>query len=194
MSLLSKAPSLTRTYPTHQQSAISSGKLGILTSCDRTLSGIATSEGVIAVPRAGGCGVAPADLQIKVGPVVAAQVADMLEAAVARSQPGEGRGQQAERSSLLPRSLQFPRDPVSAAKKVDCLTIPTPYPAAPPSTKGIRMRNFHCVQGFLQLLTCSNVRCPASFQYRRSRLRGSQCCSLCSALKVPQPAPVHATG
>ena len=42
----------------------------------------------------------------------------MLEAAVARSHPGEESGQQAEKSGLLPRSLHFPRDPVSAAKKV----------------------------------------------------------------------------
>ena len=42
----------------------------------------------------------------------------MLGAAVARSHAGEESGQQAERSGLLPRSLHFPRDPVSAAKKV----------------------------------------------------------------------------
>ena len=47
----------------------------------------------------------------------------MLEAAVARSHPGEESGQQAEKSGLLPRSLQFPRDPVSAAKKVTSMQL-----------------------------------------------------------------------
>ena len=42
----------------------------------------------------------------------------MLEAAVARSNAGEDSGQQADRSGLLSRGLHFPKDPISAAKKV----------------------------------------------------------------------------
>ena len=47
------------------------------------------------------------------------QVADMLEAAVARSNPDDAAsGQQADKTGLLPKGLRFPKDPVSAAKKV----------------------------------------------------------------------------
>lgn len=46
------------------------------------------------------------------------QVADMLEAAVARSNPDEDSRQQADKSGLLARGLHFSKDPVSAAKKV----------------------------------------------------------------------------
>ena len=50
---------------------------------------------------------------------VTAQVADMLEAAVARSNPDDAAsGQQADKSGLRPKGLRFPKDPVSAAKKV----------------------------------------------------------------------------
>ena len=42
----------------------------------------------------------------------------MLEAAVARSNADEDSGQQADRSGLLSRGLHFPKDPVSAAKRV----------------------------------------------------------------------------
>ena len=50
---------------------------------------------------------------------IATQVADMLEAAVARSNPDDAAsGQQADKAGLLPKGLRFPKDPVSAAKKV----------------------------------------------------------------------------
>ena len=43
----------------------------------------------------------------------------MLEAAVARSNSDDAAsGQQADKSGLLPKGLRFPKDPVSAAKKV----------------------------------------------------------------------------
>lgn len=42
----------------------------------------------------------------------------MLEAAVARSNPDKDSRQHAEKSGLLSRGLHFPKDPVSAAKKV----------------------------------------------------------------------------
>ncbi len=46
------------------------------------------------------------------------QVADMLEAAVARSNSDEDSRQQATKSGMMSRGLHFPKDPVSAAKKV----------------------------------------------------------------------------
>ena len=42
----------------------------------------------------------------------------MLEAALARSNPDKDSRQQADKSGLLSRGLHFPKDPVSAAKKV----------------------------------------------------------------------------
>lgn len=48
----------------------------------------------------------------------------MLEAAVARSNIEDDSRQQADRSGLLSRGLHFPKDPVSAAKKVTVVCYP----------------------------------------------------------------------
>ena len=123
----------------------------------------------------------------------------MLEAAVARSHPGEESGQQAERSGLLPRSLHFPRDPVLAAKKVRCLTASgTSYPTAPPLAGGIRMRMFPLcnVAAVCTRLPASYIvlmRALSCIQYQRSELQLRTCNPSCR-LGLPQPAPGYDTG
>ena len=105
-------------------------------------------------------------LRSEVKHAVAAQVADMLEAAVARSHPGEESGQQAEKSGLLPRSLHFPRDPVSAAKKVITSSLLSLHQMAPSSGSVTHMRHFNPLwKCTLLLLVITVLLCPGSHQH-----------------------------